>query len=122
MGVINNTTKNFRIVGSLNWDSSTLLRFIKKYVHTGIQIVKDSWGGYNCFDSPDLGYQHKKFNHGLGLFEAGVQSTSQIEVIWNILKSKIKNSYCIIPGKNIFRYISEAENKYIIRVKHTIIN
>jgi hypothetical protein len=41
-----------------------------------------------------------------------------MEVIWNIIKSKIKNTYYHIPGKKIFRYVGEAEYKYTIRNKN----
>ena len=118
MGVINNTNKNFRIVGSFNRDSLTSSRFIKKFVRTGNQIVTDSWGGYNWLDSADSGYEHIKYNQGLGMFGSGLQSTSHMEAIWNIIKSKIKNTYYHIPGKKIFRYVREAEYKYIIRNKN----
>ena len=47
MGVINNTTKKFRIIGSFKRDSSTISRFIKKFVRSGNKIVTDSLGGYN---------------------------------------------------------------------------
>jgi hypothetical protein len=35
LGVINNTTKKFRIIGSFKRDSSALSRFIKKFVRAG---------------------------------------------------------------------------------------
>ena len=41
-----------------------------------------------------------------------------MEGIWNIIKSKIKNTYYIIPGKKIFRYVWEAEYKCNIRNKN----
>ena len=118
LGVINNTTKNFRIIGSFNRDASTLSRFIKKFVRTGNQIVTDSWGGYNWIDSAESGYQHIKYNHGLGLFGSGLQSTSHMEAVWNIIKSKIKNTYYHIPGNKIFRYVRETEYKYNINNKN----
>ena len=92
--------------------------FIKKFVTVGNQIVKDSWGGYNWIDSAESGYQHINYNHSLELFGSGLQSTSHMEAIWNIIKSKIKNAYYIIPGKKIFRYVWEAEYKCNIRNKN----
>ena len=79
MGVINNKTKKFRIVGSYNRDSSTLSVFIKKFVTTGNQIITDFWGGFNLLDSAESGCQHIKYNHGLGLFGSGLQSTSTLK-------------------------------------------
>ena len=116
--MINNTTKKFRIIGSINRDSSTLSCFIKKFVRTGNHILTDSWGGYNWIDSAASGYQHIKYNHGLGIFGSGLESTSHMEAISNIIKSKIKNTYYHIPGKKIFRYVREAEYKYIIHHKN----
>ena len=97
LGVINNTTKKFRIIGSFKRDSSTISRFIKKFVRSGNKIVTDSLGGYNQVDSGESGYHHIKYNHGLGIFDSGLQSTSHIEAIWNIIKLKIKNTYYHIP-------------------------
>ena len=88
LGVINNTTKKFRIAGSYNRDSSTLSRFIKKLVTVGNQIVTDSWGGYNWLNSPLSGCQHIKYNHGLGLFGWSLQSTFHMEAIWNFKNRK----------------------------------
>ena len=62
------------------------------------------------------------FNHYLGLFGTGLQSTSHVEAIYNIIKSKIGNTYHIIPGKKMFRYIREAEYKYNIEIKIMLIN
>ena len=73
LGLINNSTKEFRIVASYKRDSLTLAAFIKKYIKTGNNIITDSWAGYNWIDSPASGYQHIKFNHGLGAFGAGMQ-------------------------------------------------
>ena len=100
--VINNTTKVFRIVGSYKRDSITLGAFIKKYLKTGNNIITYSWPGYNWIDSPYSDYQHIKFNHGLRAFGTGIQYTSHIEDIWNIIKSKIKNTYYIIPWKKYY--------------------
>ena len=92
--------------------------FIQKFVTLGNQNVTDSWGVYNWIDSPESGYQHIKYNHSLGLFDSGLQSKSHIEAIWNIIKSKIKNTYYIIQGKKILRYVLEAEYKYNILNKN----
>ena len=79
--------------------------FIKKFVTLGSHIVTDSWGGYNWIDSAESGYQHINYNHSLELFGSGLQSTSHMEAIWNIIKSKIKNTYYIIPEKKIIWYM-----------------
>ena len=41
-------------------------------------------------------------------------STSHMESIWSIIKAKIKNIYYVIPNKNLFSFIREAEYKYLI--------
>ena len=41
LGIINNTTKDFGLEGAYTRDSSTLEKFIKKFVLGGINIIKD---------------------------------------------------------------------------------
>ena len=62
-------------------------------------------------------YEHITTNHLIGNFGAGLRSSSHIEVIWNVLKSKIKSTYRAIPHKNFLNFLREAEFKYIIRNK-----
>ena len=72
----------------------------------------DSWSGYNFLDMPNSGYVHLKHNHSGAQFGLGLESTSYIESLRAILKQKIKSTYNVIPFKNIFHFIREAENKY----------
>ena len=37
------------------------------------------------------------------------------KTLWAHLKSKIKSTYNVIPSKNIFKFIKEAEYKYKLR-------
>ena len=110
MGVINKNSKNFRIVDTFNRDSNTISKFIKQLSQKAI-LLMTPWAGYNWLNSTDSGYLHFKFNHGMGQFRAGLESTSHIEAVWNVIKSKIKNTYYVIPSKNLFKFVREAEYK-----------
>ena len=44
-------------------------------------------------------------NHSIGYFGLGVQSSADIEGLWNIIKSKIKSTYHVIPQKNVLHFI-----------------
>jgi len=105
LGIINNRNKQFRIVGTLSREGTTLKKIIEKFIFRGNTIVTDHWQGYNWLDSKNSGYHHISFNCSLGNFGAGVLSTSHIKAVWNIIKSKIKNSYYVIPKKNLFGFI-----------------
>ena len=117
LGIINNSTKEFRIEGTYSRDAITLEKFITKFVKKGNNIISDGWEDYQFLDSPNSGYSHIIKNHSFGSFGYGLESTSHIEAIWNILKSKIKTIYHVIPYKNLMRFAKEAEFKYIIEIK-----
>lgn len=68
--------------------------------------------------SRNSGYHHNSFNHSLVNFGAGVLSTSHIEVVWNIIKANIKNTYYVIPKKILFSFNREAEYKYTFKDKN----
>ncbi len=66
-------------------------------------------------DNPGSGYTHFAHNHGRGDFGFCLQSTSHIESIWSQIKTKIKNTYYVIPGKYILHFVKEAKYKLKIR-------
>lgn len=117
LGAINDRTKDFRLEVFLKCDSETLKNFITTYVPRGSNIVTDSWMGYHFLDYPNYWYTHFSHNHGAAPFGIGMQSTSQVESIWGILKHKIKRTYNVIPSKNIIRFLREAEYKHKLRNK-----
>ena len=117
LGIINNNTKDFRIEGAYNRDTNTLSNFISTYVEKGNVIISDGWQGYNYLNSHDSGYQHLTFMHINGIFGQGIQSTSHIEAIWGIIKSKIKSIYNVIPHKNFMKFVREAEYRYKVKDK-----
>ena len=117
IGIINNNTKEFRIEASFNRDATTLSKFIYKYVEIWNTIVSDGWAGYNFFNSTESGFNHITHLHQGGIFGFGLQSTSHIEAIWNVIKAKIKNIYHFIPSFHLMHFVREAEYRYIIRTK-----
>ena len=117
IGIINNITKDFRIEGTLNRDSDTLKNFIVKYVDKGNTIISDGWADYGFLNSPNSGYSHITHIHLGGSFGFGVESTSHIEEIWNIIKGSIKTIYHFIPSTHVMHFVREAEYRYKIRDK-----
>lgn len=112
LGIINN---DFRIEPTYKRNIEDLKKFISKQVAKGNNICTDGWQEYDYLDDPQSGYHRYRHNHGGGDFGFGIQSTSHIESLWAHLKDKIKNTYHVIPGKNILKFIKEAEYKYKLR-------
>ena len=117
LGIINNQSKTFRLEAALNRSEARLKKFILKYVPIGNTIISDGWAGYRFLDSGNSGYHHIVTNHSIGNFAYDMQSSFHIEAIWNILKSKIKSTYYVIPQMNMFHFILEAEFKFNINGK-----
>ena len=105
LGIINNITKSFRSEDSLNRTENTLKKFIQTFVLTDNSIISNRWAGYQFLGSRDPDYQHVATIHSIGSFRMGIQSSSHIKAIWNIIKSKIKSSYHVIPQQNMLHFI-----------------
>ena len=110
IGIINNNTRDFRLEASLNRDSETMKKFLLKFIGSNNRIISDRWSGYNFIRNFN-GYSHEVHDHGAGDFGEGLHTTSQIESLWNELKSKIKNTYHIIPSNYFIHFLREAEWK-----------
>ena len=117
IGIINNITKDFSFEGTLTRDSDILKNFIIKYVGKGNTIISDGWADYGFLNSPNSGYSHITHIHLVGSFGFGVESTSHIEAIWNIIKGSIKTIYHFIPSTHVMHFVREAEYRYKIRDK-----
>jgi hypothetical protein len=64
------------------------------------------------------GYSRSVHIHGGGDFGIGITSTSHIESIWSQLKSILKKIYYVIPSKNFFYFLKEAEWRVKNKNKH----
>ena len=115
IGVINNCTKQFRLEISKIRNSNVLKKFIFAYVKPGNIIVSDWWAGYDFLSENNSPYVHSVHNHGHGDFGIGLDSTSHIEQLWSQLKSTISKIYTIIPSKNFYLYLKEAEFRLKIK-------
>ena len=113
----NYLTKEFRIEASFNRDATILSKYIYKYVEIWNTIVSDGWAGYNFLNSAESGFSHIAHLHQRGFFGVGLQSTSYIEAIWNVIKGKIKKIYIVIPSFHLMHFVREAEYRYKIRAK-----
>lgn len=81
-----------------------------KFIDSNNRFISDGWNGYNFIRNFN-GYSHEAHNHGAGDFGEGLHTTSQIESFLNELKSKIKNTYHIIPTNYFIHFLWEAEWK-----------
>ena len=108
LGIIDNTTKDFRLDIAYERNQNILKSFIMNYINRGNIIVCDGWQGYAFLDNIE-GYTRDMHIHGGGDFGLGLTSTSHIESIWSQLKSILKNIYYIIPHQNFILYLREAE-------------
>lgn len=102
LGCINNYTKEFRLVGTYNRDTCSLEKFIRKYIPTGNYVITEGWSEYNFLERINSCYIRIKHIHGRMDFGEGIESTSHIESILSTIKAKIKQTYIVIPNKNLF--------------------
>ena len=80
-GIINFSTKNYRVGVIQNRNADTLDDFIRRFIFTGNIIVSNGWPGYNWLNENNSGYRHKVHVHGQDDFGFGLESTSIIESI-----------------------------------------
>ena len=103
-------TKHFRVKATKSRDAATLEKFLINYIQPGNTIIWDGWSGYQFIDGLN-GFTRITYNHNVGDFGYGLALTFHIEALWAILKSKIKDSYHIIPSKKFISFLREAEFK-----------
>jgi transposase-like protein len=111
LGLVDTTTKEFRLVVAKDRNTETLKSFIKKLIPEGNNLVTDGWHGYDWVDNSYSGYTRYLHIHGHHDFGYGPESTSHIESIWAQLKSEIKTTYKMIPSQNFLYFLREAEWK-----------
>ena len=111
LGIIDNSSKDFHLEAVFNRDAITIKSFISKNVEIGNNIVSDCYSLYNYLDNNNVGYNHIRHIHGRRDFGIGIQSTSHVESIWAQIKSKLKESYHVIPPNNFMLFVREIEYK-----------
>ena len=85
--------------------------FITQNVKKGNHIIIDGWSAYDFLDVPYSEYmRHKRINIQ-GDFGLGLDFTSHMEILFGLLKSKIKGSYHPIPANKLILFIRELEFK-----------
>ena len=97
IGIINNANKDYRIEVSKTKDSESLKKFLINYIEPGNTIICDEWSRYQFIDNLN-GYTRITHHHKRR-FRVGLTSTSHIEGLWSIIKSKVNDNYHIIPSK-----------------------
>ena len=113
--IINNTNKDFRLEIANSRDTNTIKAFISRHVKKGNKIFTDGWPSYDYLDEHDSDYTSYRHNHGQGDFGYGLESTSHIEGLWANLQAIIKNTYRVMPHRNLLKFIKEAEFKFKLR-------
>ena len=90
LGIIDTSSKEFRLERYLSRNSEILKKFISKFAKSGNTIISDHWIGYDFLDRMDSGHSHIKFNHGMGQFGFSLTSTSHIGDILGDIETKNK--------------------------------
>ena len=83
IGVIN--THNQLIGLEVSYDRTTeiMKKVVKTHIQTGNIVVIDGWASYLWIREPYSGYIHSMHNHGAINFGHGLDSTNQLEALWN---------------------------------------
>ena len=71
LGIIENTSKQFRIVSTKNRNSNILSIFVTKFVSKGNYFISDGRQGNHWLDNVLSGYRHIKHLHNHGIFGLG---------------------------------------------------
>ena len=72
LGIINKSSKSFRLETTLDRSEQTLKKFVENYVKGGNSIVSDDWRGYYFLNHEDSNYENITTNHLIGNFGAGL--------------------------------------------------
>lgn len=109
IGLINAETNQLRLEVVTGRDEIYFKKIITTHINIGNYIITDLWRGYNFLDDPRIGYIHNTYNHSIGSFGSGLDSTSRIESVWNKLKGMLKRIYNTIRSKNSIYFLQEVE-------------
>lgn len=109
VGLLNHETNNLRLELVESRTAEVLKYIIEKNIGSGNIIITDGWNCYSFLDAENSSYIHHSYNHGGGLFDYGIDTTSWIESIWAEIKLKIKQMYTSIRPKNFIFFLKEAE-------------
>lgn len=83
-------------------DGETLKPIIRSYVKKGTVIHSDEWKAYNNLSRS---YDHRRVDHGKGIYATKEGHTNTIEGAWSILKRKIFGIHHQVTHKQ--RYVNE---------------
>ena len=64
IGIINNSTKDYRIEATFQRDVNTMKEFITKYTIRGNNIITDGFSAYNFLNYNNSGYRHFRHING----------------------------------------------------------
>ena len=81
LGIINTSSKQFRLEGCLSRNNDTLKKFIIKFVKSGNSVISEHWIDYNFLIKWIQAFSHIKFYHGICQFGFSLTSTWYIEAI-----------------------------------------
>ena len=107
LGIKDYLNEDFRIEGVFMRDTKPMKIFITQNVEKGNHIVIYGWSAYDFLDAPNSGYIRHKHIHDQENFILGPESTSYVESLWGLLKSKIKKSYHAIPANKFMLFKRE---------------
>lgn len=120
IGIINTHNRLIRLELSYDRNTYIMKKIIKSDIKTGNIVVIEGCSAYSWLSHPFSGYIHFMHNHGAGNFRSGLDSTSQIEALWNYLKHLIKSIYYIIPSEKFCIIFKRREFRRLINELNNI--
>lgn len=126
LGIIDRSTKEFKIFLLEDRTAETIIPIIREHVNPGnnhcrTRVYTDLWNGYNSLSQ--YGYSHHRVNHSLG-FGVGTCTTNRIENLWSRLTgtSIFSEGFNTIDKNNVDRQLRYAEYKLVNENYEGILN
>lgn len=82
----------------------TLHAIVDKHIEAGATVYTDEHRGYNGLGDR---FDHKKVNHGAGVYADGAASTNGVESLWALFKRQYHGTHHWISPKHMDAYLNE---------------
>lgn len=102
-----------RLAVTKDTTANTLDKIITDNVAPGSTVMTDEYRPYSHVKQ--LGFEHKRVNHGYKNFVIGESHTNTIEGAWSHFKLSIRAIYIGVSSKHLQKYCAEYEYRYNTR-------
>jgi transposase-like protein len=112
VGMVERTGKG-RVVALIAEDATkyTLHGIAKEYILPDSIVYTDEWAAYRGLEKVN-GYEHRRVNHGAGVYVIGTTHTNTIEGFWSLIKRGIGGVYHSVSKKYLQTYLDEYSFRY----------